>query len=465
MLPVRVLNRAHAHALAAMSAEDDEDAAEYASELLVGRVAELLGGQDVDASVLTEGLLLRRELVEEWVGGGTPLALLLKGGLLEEAGARVRVPGAVVRRAAALAPPSRGGGTSSSPWAGQLRGAPPALAPSKPAPQLRRAAVHGLAAPRRSQTRGGRRGGRLSEPRHKLAGGGDTAQLTSFCFLLFVLLVCPGRGRASEKVMGTRGAPLALAAARCGRSAAQPGARSCRPTRGEPALARRNHGTREREKALTSHGKPSEYNRAQPSTSNARTQAAELRLAEMRGAPRLPRCRRRVITAACGLDVTAHVPTPADRRKRGARPRGAPQAEASRAAARWPAAAHGEQRADLSTSWRPVERPVRPAWCRSAHAGTCDGRGAAGRLSTAVLKGLGRPKGRAICARARARPGGPTRDAAELPAARLLDTSSEATPCTASGPFGGPWAPRAGRPYSNASARPRPVESRDRRFC
>ena len=114
MLPVRVLNRAHAHALAAMSAEDDEDAAEYASELLVGRVAEHLSGQDVDASVLTEGLLLRRELVEEWVGGGTPLALLLKGGLPEEAGARVRVPGAVVRRAAALAPPSRGGGTSSS---------------------------------------------------------------------------------------------------------------------------------------------------------------------------------------------------------------------------------------------------------------------------------------------------------------------------------------------------------------
>ena len=56
-----------------MSAEDDEDAAEYASELLVGLVAEHLGGQDVDASVLTEGLLLRRELVEEWVGGGTPL--------------------------------------------------------------------------------------------------------------------------------------------------------------------------------------------------------------------------------------------------------------------------------------------------------------------------------------------------------------------------------------------------------
>ena len=97
-----------------MSAEDDEDAAEDASELLVGRVSEHLGGQDVDASVLTEGLLLRRELVEEWVGGGTPLALLLKGGLPEEAGARVRVPGAVVRRAAALAPPSRGGGTSSS---------------------------------------------------------------------------------------------------------------------------------------------------------------------------------------------------------------------------------------------------------------------------------------------------------------------------------------------------------------
>ena len=185
MLPVRVLNRAHAHALAAMSAEDDEDAAEYASELLVGRVAELLGGQDVDASVLTEGLLLRRELVEEWVGGGTPLALLLKGGLLEEAGARVRVPGAVVRRAAALAPPSRGGGTSSSPWAGQLRGAPPALAPSKPAPQLRRAAVHGLAAPRRSQTRGGRRGGRLSEPRHKLAGGGGHS--ATHVLLLFVV--------------------------------------------------------------------------------------------------------------------------------------------------------------------------------------------------------------------------------------------------------------------------------------
>ena len=97
-----------------MSAEDDEDAAEDASELLVGRVSEHIGGQDVDASVLTEGLLLRRELVEEWVGGGTPLALLLKGGLPEEAGARVRVPGAVVRRAAALAPPSRGGGTSSS---------------------------------------------------------------------------------------------------------------------------------------------------------------------------------------------------------------------------------------------------------------------------------------------------------------------------------------------------------------
>ena len=32
-----------------MSAEDDEDAAEYASELLVGLVAEHLGGQDVDA--------------------------------------------------------------------------------------------------------------------------------------------------------------------------------------------------------------------------------------------------------------------------------------------------------------------------------------------------------------------------------------------------------------------------------
>ena len=55
-----------------MSAEDDEDAAEDASELLVGRVSEHIGGQDVDASVLTEGLLLRRELVEEWVGGGTP---------------------------------------------------------------------------------------------------------------------------------------------------------------------------------------------------------------------------------------------------------------------------------------------------------------------------------------------------------------------------------------------------------
>ena len=77
-----------------MSAEDDEDAAEYASELLVGRVAEHLSGQDVDASVLTEGLLLRRELVEKWVGDGTPLALLLKGSLLEEVGARVRVPGA-----------------------------------------------------------------------------------------------------------------------------------------------------------------------------------------------------------------------------------------------------------------------------------------------------------------------------------------------------------------------------------
>ena len=426
-----------------MSAEDDEDAAEYASELLVGRVAELLGGQDVDASVLTEGLLLRRELVEEWVGGGTPLALLLKGGLLEEAGARVRVPGAVVRRAAALAPPSRGGGTSSSPWAGQLRGAPPALAPSKPAPQLRRAAVHGLAAPRRSQTRGGRRGGRLSEPRHKLArgGGGETAHLTlpfAFCCSSCLFVLAEG-GRPKKSwahgVHRWRWPLRAAAAAQLSRGHARAA------TRGEPALARRNHGTREREKALTSHGKPSEYNRAQPSTSNARTQAAELRLAEMRGAPRLPRCRRRVITAACGLDVTAHVPTPADRRKRGARPRGAPQAEASRAAARWPAAAHGEQRADLSTSWRPVERPVRPAWCRSAHAGTCDGRGAAGRLSTAVLEGLGRPKGRVICARARARPGCPTRDAAEPLAARLLGTSSEATSCTASGPFGGPWAP------------------------
>ena len=41
--------------------------------------------------MLTEGLLLRRELVEEWVGGGTHLALLLKGGLLEDA-ARHRQP-------------------------------------------------------------------------------------------------------------------------------------------------------------------------------------------------------------------------------------------------------------------------------------------------------------------------------------------------------------------------------------
>ena len=64
------------------------------------------------------------------------------------------------------------------------------------------------------------------------------------------------------------------------------------------------------------------------------------------------------------------------------------------------AATAGAARVVLSTSWRPVERPVRPAWCRSAHAGTCDGRGAAGRLSTAVLEGLGRPKGRVICARA-----------------------------------------------------------------
>ena len=203
-----------------------------------------------------------------------------------------------------------------------------------PAPDVRRGAVHGLAAPRRSQTRGGRAAADYRSLAINLPGGGRGTQL----FLLLLFVLAEGGRPKKSWAHGVRRWRWPL---RAGARGLMRQHSSAAPTRGEPTLARRNHGTHEREKALTSHGNPSEYNRAQPSTSNARTQAAELRLAEMRGAPRLPRCRRRVITAACGLDVTAPVPTPADRRKRGARPRGAPQAEASRAAARWPAASFG----------------------------------------------------------------------------------------------------------------------------